>query len=200
MSSEQSTRDLEALTQVLSALKGLDSTSQKRILEAVTTFLGFPTRVSHPQTAAAPMSEEVGREQSGTFSENRTQTPKEFLAEKQPRTDVHRAVCLGYYLTHYRDTPHFKTIDISKLNTEAAQPKFSNPAKSVDNAARFGYFVPAVKGAKQISAVGERMVQALPDAAAARQAVASSRPRRKPVKKVGKSASEGGADRAKQDE
>jgi len=46
-------------------------------------------------------------------------SPKDFLLEKQPRTDVERIACLAYYLTHYRATPHFKTIDLSILNTEA---------------------------------------------------------------------------------
>lgn len=54
--------------------------------------------------------------------------PKEFMVQKRPRTDIERVACLGFYLTHYRDTPHFKTLDISKLNTEAAQPKFTNAA------------------------------------------------------------------------
>jgi hypothetical protein len=68
---------------------------------------------------------------------------------------------------------------LSRLNTEAAQPKFSNAAVSVENAAKMGYLVPAVKGHKQLSATGERFVQALPDRDAARAAMNSFRTRTK---------------------
>jgi len=61
--------------------------------------------------------------------------------EKQPRTDVERVACLAYYLTHYRNTPYFKTLDLGKLNTEAAQPKFSNAAYASNNALKMGYLV-----------------------------------------------------------
>ena len=87
-------------------------------------------------------------------------------------------VCLAYYLAHFRDTPHFKTTDISRLNTEAAHAKFSNPSYTVANAANAGLLVSAGKGAKQISAMGERYVEALPDRNAAKEVKASMRPRR----------------------
>jgi hypothetical protein len=99
--------------------------------------------------------------------------------QKQPSTDVERVACLAYYLTHYRDTPHFKTLDISSLNTEAAQPKFANATVSLDNATKMGYLVPAIKGTKQLSAAGEVFVQKLPDREAAKTAMAGVRPRRK---------------------
>jgi len=101
------------------------------------------------------------------------------MLEKQPRTDVEKVACLAYYLTHYRDTPYFKTLDISKLNTEAAQTKFANPTVAVDNAGKTNYLVPATKGNKQLSALGEQFVQALPDREKARAIMVNVRPRRK---------------------
>jgi hypothetical protein len=99
--------------------------------------------------------------------------------QKQPRTDVERVACLAFYLMHYRNAPHFKTIDISKLNTEAAQSKMSNAHVAVNNATQTGYLVPAVRGAKQISAAGEVFVQALPDREAAKTAMVKVKPRKK---------------------
>ena len=105
-------------------------------------------------------------------------SPKDFLFRKRPTTDVERVACLAFYLTHYRDTPHFKTLDISKINTEAAQRKFANAAATVNNATRDGYLALASKGMKQLAAEGERYVDALPDRTAARAAFGVRKARR----------------------
>jgi hypothetical protein len=112
-----------------------------------------------------------------TFGETKPITAKHFILEKEPKTDVERVACLAFYLTRYADTPHFKTLDLSRLNTEAAQPKFSNAAVAVENATKMGYLVPAIKGLKQLSAAGERFVQALPDREAAKAAMNAIRSR-----------------------
>jgi hypothetical protein len=109
-------------------------------------------------------------------------SPKVFLHEKQPRTDVERMTCLAYYLTHYRSTPYFKTLDLSQLNTEAAQVKFSNPAWTANDAVKKGFLVPASQGQRQISAIGEQFVLALPDRDAAKQALANIKRRKKSQK------------------
>jgi len=115
------------------------------------------------------------------FTDRVDLTPKQFLHEKQPQTDIERVVCLAYYLTHYRDTPHFKTLDISKLNTEAAQIKLSNATMAVNNTSTKGLITIASKGSKQISAYGEEYVTALPDRDAAKKIIAkmNSRKRKK---------------------
>ena len=99
--------------------------------------------------------------------------------QKQPKTDVERVACLAFYLTHYRSVRFFKTLDISKLNTDAAQVKFANAAYAVANAEKAGLLAPAQRGQKQLSAVGEQFVLALPDRDAAKAALASLRKRRK---------------------
>jgi hypothetical protein len=93
-----------------------------------------------------------------------------FNFEMEPLPDVERLACLAFYLTHYLDMPHFKTLDLSRLNTEAAQRKLSNPTVAANNAMRDGFFVQAPKaGYKQLSAMGERFVQLLPNREAAQQ-------------------------------
>ena len=105
-------------------------------------------------------------------------SPKDFLAQKQPNTDVERVACLAYYLTQHRGAKHFKTIDISKLNTEAGQRKFSNPAKSVNNATQAGFLAQVSRGLKQLPAEGECYVDQLPDRAAAKAAFRARKARR----------------------
>lgn len=179
---QRSPIELEVFALVAAALNRLDRDAQIRMLRTLATYFDLPSPGHSPSRgsslALGERSAET-RSTSPTFSEDRAPTPKEFLASKRPITDVERIACLAYYLTHYRETPHFKTLDLSKLNTEAAQLKFSNAAYATDNAAKAGLLVPAAKGAKQISAMGEAYVQALPDRAAAKAVLAHGRPRRK---------------------
>jgi hypothetical protein len=173
--------EFEALTSLVRVLQKLSPEARTRVLGAVVTFLAIPPvrGLSTAHAGALPTGGAQERADVPRFSEDRTPSPKDFLFEKRPQTDVERITCLGYYLTHYRDTPHFKTLDISKLNTEAAQLKLSNAAYAVDNATKAGMLVPASKGAKQLSHLGELYVQALPDRAAARAAIAHVRPKKR---------------------
>lgn len=171
--------ELEVVTSILSKLSGVDRAARERIIETVATFYGIGLR-GKGQTAYEALPLSVGKAPTVTaFSEDRSISPKQFMLEKQPMTDVEKVACLAYYLTHYRSMAHFKTLDISKLNTEAAQIKLSNATVAVDNAAKRNYLVPASKGNKQISALGEQFVQALPDREKARAIMAAGRPRKK---------------------
>ncbi len=159
MATNNSAGHIQAFTIIIEALQPLDRPDQIRLLQTVEQFLGIETR---PPSLA----------HTGPYSTDRSASAKQFLAEKQPKTDVERVASLAYYLTHYRETPYFKTLDISKLNTEAAQPKFANAHYSVNNASTTGYLAPGPKGTKQISAAAEHFVQLLPDREAARSAMA----------------------------
>jgi len=170
--------DVEILSEILAAFKKLQPESQKRMLDTVATFLGMAVRPADSILSAPHHGGSSGLVEA-PFSEDRSPSAKEFCLEKQPQTDIERVACLAYYLTHYRDTPHFKTLDISKLNTEAAQAKFSNPTVAVDNATKRNYLVAASKGNKQLSATGEQFVLALPDREKARAIMANARPRRR---------------------
>jgi hypothetical protein len=165
--------NLEVLNKIINALGDLDTDTQVRTLQAVITFLNIPWS---PRPQDSKLNESSTSPQNGmSFSDNRSMSPKDFLREKSPRQDSERIACLAYYLTHYRETPHFKTVDLSTLNTEAAQPKFSNAAVAVNNATRDGLLVQALKGKKQISAAGEVFVQTLPDRDAAKASLANFR-------------------------
>ena len=152
---------VEAHSTIVGILKQLEPDAQRRVLQSVQILLGISSQPKLSQEGeAVPSSRTTSVEE---FSRDRTLSSKEFLRDKRPVTDVERVACLAYYLAHYRDTPHFKTFDISSLNTEAAQPKFSNASVAVDNAKATGYLVPGAKGTKQLSAAGEKFVELLPD-------------------------------------
>jgi hypothetical protein len=155
---------------ILDLLSSLDERECARVLRTVATYFDIPLISHHaaPPPASAAGISNAAREREPVFSGHEPISAKEFLRHKQPTTDVERAMCLAYYLAHYKDLPTFKTADIAKLNTEAAQRKFANTAYTVNNAATTGYFVAAPGGNRQLSSMGEQYVEALPDRAAAR--------------------------------
>jgi hypothetical protein len=165
---------------VVGQLRRLDGDTRRRMLWTLAVHFGD----SAPPTSPAPLAEVSGvagpqDQPSSRFSEDRSPSPKQFLAEKRPRTDVERVTCLAYYLAHYRSQPQFKTADLSMLNSEAGFPKFSNATMAVDNATRSSYLLPTSKGSKQISMLGELYVEALPDRERAKATASEHRPRRK---------------------
>lgn len=180
-------QELEIVTQMLKLFQEIPRESRQRVIDTVSRF--FDLRPENGARHAIPSrsfdSIDAPSESSptqSTFSEDRSITAKQFMFQKRPRTDVEKVACLAYYLTHYRDTPYFKTLDISKLNTEAAQVKFSNPAVAVENASKLRYLVPATKGNKQLSAIGEQFVLALPDRDKARDVMNHARPAKRRAK------------------
>lgn len=158
----------ETVDSIVKMLLPLDPSSQLRVYRTVGTFFRFDdTYIKVDRNAGNQDPQNVSREPK--FSSSEELTPKEFLFEKKPQTKVERVACLAHYLAHYRDVQKFKAIDISKLNTEAAQTKLSNVSYTVRDAVSSGYLVPAEKGMKQLSAQGEKYVEALPDRDAARE-------------------------------
>jgi hypothetical protein len=183
--------EVGALNQVITAFRRLSRESRERVLRTVSTYFGMMGSASMvPMQSAATRAPSNTASSAASFSEDRTPSPKEFILEKKPLQDIERIACLAYYLTHYRDTSSFKTLDLSKLNTEAAQIKLGNAAKAVDNAQRAGYLLGGPNGTKQISAIGELYVQALPDRTAAKEAAAQFRQRRKSRKRASDSAAQ----------
>jgi hypothetical protein len=181
----------EAMQDVIGRLIDFDVATRRRIWRAAQAFLFPDDEVTNSGPSASVQDRSATVSRPTSFEHHEVLSPKDFMFQKQPRTDVDRVACLAYFLTHYRDIRHFKTTDISLLNTEAAQVKLSNTAYAVANAANAGLLVQAAKGAKQLSAAGEKYVEMLPDRAAAKEALAAFRGRRRrKAKKNGASAAE----------
>ena len=144
--------DAAVLAEVIAAFRRLDPAARERVYETIGIFfqLKKPEPLSETRPAPAPTSFTTAPRPK--FSADMAPSPKQFLMEKDSHTDVERVACLAYYLQQYRDQPNFSTLDISKLNTDAAQRKFANAAWSVTNAIKMGYLVPADRGTKQLSA------------------------------------------------
>ena len=167
----------DGVQKIIDAMLEFDKDTRTRILKTVATFFGIDGPLQRQTSSDAHPQERGTRDPA--FSTREELGPKDFLFQKKPKTDMERVACLAYYLTHYRNIAHFRTTDISKLNTEAAQIKFSNASNSVNNAAKSGFLVPAAKGLRQLSAPGEKFVDALPDHATAKKLMSEVRPRRR---------------------
>jgi len=186
MLENESSREKDGLRTVIEALDSYDQETRARIIRTAQTFFGIDSGAQDVHRTPADTGRRPTAPRDLAFTDRPSRpslSPKEFMREKQPKTDIERVACLAYYLAHYRDTPYFKTLDISKLNTEAAQIKFSNPAFSVVNTTNTGYLTGVGKGNKQLTSHGEELVNALPDREKAKAAVASQH-RRKPRRRA----------------
>ncbi|NCA82096.1 MAG: hypothetical protein EOM72_05060 [Opitutae bacterium] len=193
-------QELDVFHNIVSGLTGFDIDTQTRILQSAITFLklGRISLIGSAEFSAREASNSVPLS-AHSIVDTSTVEPKQFMIEKAPHTDIERVACLAYYLTHYRETPNFTTLEISKTNTEAAQPKFANAAQAVKNATYRGFLVPSIGGKKQLGATGEQFVQALPDRDAAKQVLIRLRVR-KQRKGGGKIKNEGAAHSANKSE
>lgn len=175
MKDENTKSEFETVSKIISLLENLEKEKQIHILTTVKTWL----KINGRSKSSSEIKKQTGFWDFGLsedsskkipkFSDRKELSPKQFMLEKKPNTDIEKIACLAYYLTNYRETPQFKTLDLSKLNTEAAQQKFSNAPQAAKNAAKIGFLVPAAGGKRQISGVGEQFVQALPDREAAKK-------------------------------
>jgi hypothetical protein len=169
----------QIFSRVIDLLHRLAPEARYRVLRAAEVFFDIPAPSASRASDDRPQHviRVHGDARQPSFGDRQDMSAKDFLAQKEPATDVDRVACLAYYLTHFRGVKHFKTVDISALNTEAAQLKFSNAAFAVTNAHNAGLIVSAGKGQKQLSALGERYIDALPDREAARQVMKKMRGR-----------------------
>ncbi|MGH7510023.1 MAG: hypothetical protein ACREMZ_11180 [Gemmatimonadales bacterium] len=102
---------------------------------------------------------------AGTLAPTSSMTPKQFMDQKRPKRHIDRIACLAYYLTHNKGTPQYKTVDLTALNTEARQPRFTSASVHVENAVKADLLTSVGKGMKAITSRGEALVEALPDQA-----------------------------------
>ena len=153
----------------------LEHEPQAFILKTVIERLGIAGDVMKAFSSAQPVDGPLKGEQQNTETGAAGQKPKDFLKNKRPTTDVQRIACLAYFLTNARGTPQFKTRDLTDLNTEAAGDRFANPAQSAKNATNQNRFLSAAgKGRKQITALGEDVVEALPNQELVKAAIAAA--------------------------
>jgi hypothetical protein len=179
-------KQLEAMKLALTALEPLDEEARERALVWLAETLGVGGALHAPPGSSSKLLEKHQSDQLD--SANITEmTPRQFMAAKKPTTDVERIAALAYYLTYARETLHFKTADLTTLNTEAAGLRFGNASQAANNAMnQNGYLAQAGKGTRQITPRGEAVVDALPDREAVATALAEYPKRARRAKRASK--------------
>lgn len=113
--------------------------------------------------------------------------PKQFLAQKKPKTQYERIACLGYFLHTARNVSEFGADEIKAINKEAAQQPILNlPQILSDTSRKYGFLSAAGAGNKQMTVLGDAVVEALPDREAVKGALAEHRPGKKRKKRTAK--------------
>jgi hypothetical protein len=156
--------ELDVMRICATAIEGLGKDARARTLDWLVQRFGDAMSLErHRILTPAPTAAGSGNT-PGAAAGSPDVTPKRFVQEKAPKTDVERITVLAYYLSHYRGIERFKTADLTALNTEAAQPRLSNAADAASNALKSsGLLAEAGKGLRQLTMKGEELVDALPD-------------------------------------
>ncbi|WP_456686969.1 hypothetical protein, partial [Bradyrhizobium sp. P5_C11_2] len=116
--------------------------------------------------------------------------PKQFIAQKKPKTQYERIACLGYFLHAARQVTEFGAEEIKAINKEAAQQPILNlPTILGDTSSKYGYLSAAGGGNKQMTVRGDAVVEALPDREAVKAAIAEHRTSKKRKKRTTKKSS-----------
>ncbi len=101
--------------------------------------------------------------------------PRAFIRFKKPTTDVQRVACLGYYLAQTTGQQGFTSKAISTAHTDSGGSSINMP-RALDNATRGAKYL-SNRGPheKQLTTLGEDVVNALPDQAAVKSIEAAAK-------------------------
>lgn len=114
--------------------------------------------------------------------------PRDFIRIKRPATDVQRVACLGYYLVHTTGQPGFTSKDVATAHTNSGGSKI-NLTRALDNATRKSKYISNRSSReKQLTTLGEDVVNALPDQEAVKTIEAEAKSGRGKKKKKSKKA------------
>jgi hypothetical protein len=150
------------------AIKDFKSDEQQRIFRWVAEKLGLPQPFAPSVHAPPPLTPRVPSPVVSTSApppanSAATKDIKTFIAEKDPKKDVHLAAVVAYY--HRFEAPPaqrkdaINKEDLQEATRLAGRPRFKNPKTPLDNAHRLGLLDRgSEQGTFTLNSVGENLV------------------------------------------
>ncbi len=170
----------EAMRIIIGAIEKVPEERRLAVLQYVATKVGGGTLAEasapHPSEGAPVITTAPG---AGRLQPN--ERIDRFLQRKAPQDIYQNVACLAYFLTHDGNQPEFSTADLTTASQDARYRRIGNMAQAVKDTERRKHFLMAgrARGAKQLSTLGEQVVEALPDQQKVEQIIESWKPRRK---------------------
>jgi hypothetical protein len=160
-----------ALVAVVKALEPLSDADKQWVLQSAASRWTLSIQLSDPRSGIVAPG--VGIAGAGRLHSSVTGTdvqttitkkePRAFIRLKKPTTDVERVACLGYYLLKTTGLPGFTSKDISQAHVDSGGSAI-NMTRALDNATRQSrYLSSRGKREKQLTTLGEDVVEALPN-------------------------------------
>jgi hypothetical protein len=183
----------DAARDAAAVLEKLDDDQRQLALRFVADALGIRLKAEQPSEddLVDDDGNDEGEADGGSHRRDRDThvSPQKFIDEKSPESKMEEVACLAFYLTRYRDQRKWKPADIESLNEEAGGHAFEMVSRDVSNAKQAGVVTPS-GGLWQITRVGEKLVDALPDRDKVKAVRKSAR---KPAKRSARKPSKGSA-------
>jgi hypothetical protein len=150
------------LKTVVDALEPLDAPDRQWVLTTAASRWSLPAPVANPPNTN-PNTLTGGAQSTDVQGVLARKDARGFIRIKRPSNDVQRVACLGYYHVQTGGGTTFTSKELVQLNTASGGTNI-NIHRAVDNATRRAAYLSTVKGHnKQLTTLGEDVVNALPD-------------------------------------
>lgn len=143
MAEAQKEPEVEALQQILTALKPLPAGLRSRVIASVQVLLGIQGPLSSTEAGTPPEKTEVPEGESGgrarTSSKDRLTSIGELVAAKGPRTNAQYITLFAYYRERYQGLTRFSRDDLRQLFADARKKPPENYARDFGETVKKGW-------------------------------------------------------------
>jgi hypothetical protein len=157
-----------ALVSVVKALEPLKEPDRQWVLHAAASkwslgpVVGSPAVLQQTENGGRSAAS-IGMPSADVQSALSKKDVRAFIRAKKPATDVQRVACLVYFLTQTTGQPGASAKEIGQAHTDSGASKM-NMARAIDNATRRSKYLSVRDGRqKQLTTLGEDVVDVLPD-------------------------------------
>lgn len=178
-------KELQAIQKMLDVLEPLDEPARLFAFKTVSERLNIAIPAGNQSQKGAGAGGQLLAASVTLGGQAGVQEEKKFVSAKKAQKDTELVTCIAYVLKN-RGVHVFKTEELTKAATELATRALTNMSATARDAVNAGYLAKAGGGRKQISPLGEAVVDALPDRTAVANAIAEMKPRRRARKKAAK--------------